>query len=263
MLVCGVVGAFVSVIGASIAGLPKSQWSLEPLVYLSFGFLAGFIGYPILLGLLRAVQRRMYPSGADESAALFFAMVSAVILAFLTGWAGYPISRYDAKKNAERCKAKSLASERRCLELYSILHADPDIVVREAWYKASDEKRDVYQHSISQKDTCYPSSTLSQLYALNPDSAYTLIHHPAFDPELLDKEFYRTLRSNFDCRRLKKFLNLPNAKEEWFVAVVAAGTLEKNSKECTDELRSIIARRRQNQLKNEQQSSFDPPPGAQ
>ena len=231
MTACALVGAFFALIGAKIAGLPESSWSLEPLVYLALGFGAGAFGFVILFAM-------------SQRAAI--AASGAVILAFLVGLAGYPISRYNSKMNMERSMDQSAASNHRYQEFYSKLRENSEVSLRESWYKATDERRHAYRMSIQNRDVVYSASTLGRLYDLDDQMTVQLLGHPSFDTSLLESEFHkalkRSLRGGSGCDKLLAILRNPNAKDEWFTEVASSGILEKDIFLCSDSLRGLIKR---------------------
>ena len=236
MTACALIGGFFALIGAKIAGLPESSWSLEPLVYLALGFGAGAFGFVILFAM-------------SQRAAI--AASGAVILAFLAGLAGYPISRYNSKMNMERSMAQSAASNHRYQEFYSKLRENSEVSLRESWYKATDERRHAYRMSIQNRDVDYSASTLGRLYDLDDQMSVQLLGHPSFDTSLLESEFHkalkRSLRGGSGCDKLQAILRNPNAKDEWFTEVASSGILEKDIFLCSDSLKGLIERHQMNQ----------------
>jgi hypothetical protein len=260
MIACALIGAFLAVIGAKIAGLPESSWSLEPLAYLALGFGAGAFGFVILVGIIP------HYSGISMIQRAAMAASGAVILAFVTGLAGYPISRHNAKMNLERSMAQSSASDQRYKEFYSRLSKNSEVSLRESWYRATDERLLAYRMSIQNRDVDYSASTLGQLYILDNQMAVQLLKHPSFDPSLLESEFHkalkRSLRGGSNCDKLQAILRNPNARDEWFAEVVSSGILDKGIFLCSESLRDIIARHLKDQ-ESEQGAHGKPPEAPQ
>lgn len=240
MIFCAYLGAFLSLIGASVMGLPRSDWSLEPLVYLALGCVTGALGF---LGVLSALPMKRLCAPIER---MIVAAVAGLFLAFLSGIIGYPIARYDAKVNSEKSMAQSAASNQRYEHFYSMLREDPDLSIRESWYQATDERRRAYRMSIQNRDVEYSPAMLRQLYALDDQMAEQLLGHPSFDTSLLESEFHKALKRAIwggrDCDKLQAILRNPKAKDEWFAEVATSGILEKNIFLCSDSLRDLIER---------------------
>jgi hypothetical protein len=244
MIACALIGAFVAVIGAKVAGLPDNSWSLEPLVYLVVGFGVGALGYLILVGVLSNKKGGSMIQRAAMSA------TGAVILSFLSGLVGYPIARHNGELNNQKSQILAAASDRRYQDFYSILRSDPGIVVRDRWDKATDERRHAYRMSLQTLDVTYSQVTLSQLYSLDDQMTVMLLAHPSFDADLLEREFHRTLKKalrGVQCDSLQAIMRNPTAKDEWFAEVAASGILEKDIFLCSDSLKILLERRQRSQ----------------
>jgi len=244
MVVCALLGAMFALLGAKLAGLSDSAWSLEPLVYLALGFGAGALGFLVLAGALPIIR------GISETQRPPLAFIGALLIAFLTGVIGYPIAKYDAKVNMKKSMAQSAASNQRYEHFYSILRKDPEVSLRESWYRATDEKRQAYRMSIQNQDVDYSPSTLGRLYELDDQMTVQLLRHPSFDTSLLESEFHRILKRSIrgsDCDRMQAIMRNPNAKDEWFAEVASSGILEKDIFLCSDSLRRLINSRQSNQ----------------
>ncbi len=244
MTFCALIGAFSALIGAKIAGLSESSWSLEPLVYLALGFGAGAFGFIILVAM-------------NQPAAM--AASGAVFLAFLAGLAGHPISGYHSKMNLEKSTAQSAASNHRYQQFYSKLRENSEVSLRESWYSATDERRSAYRMSIQNRDVDYSASALGRLYKLDDEMAVQLLGHPSFDSSLLESEFHealqRILRGGSGCDKLQAILRNPIAKNEWFAEAASSGILEKDIFLCSDLLKHLIERHQ-----TDQGSDQSPPP---
>jgi hypothetical protein len=223
-IIGAVSGPFLALAGASLAGLPESSWSLEPLVYLAFGFLIGGPGFLLLLAILTVASQKPFANRA------LAAVLGVLLLSFLSGLLGVPFNKYQQEEARKERKVQEVESGKRYRKYYSLLRFDPQIALREEWYHAPDEKRIVYSASLRNLDVDYGPSLLSRLYedsrpySDNGDAAYYL-KHPSFDPDQLAKEFQRSMdevRSGESCYRLIPILRSPNAKEEWFAEVAAS-----------------------------------------
>ena len=250
MLVCASLGGYLSVIGAAVVGLPKSDWSLEPLVYLALGFVVGAVGF---LGIIFALSFKTRIGSGER---LIVAAPGALFLAFLSGVIGYPISKYNSELNMKRSTAQSAASNQRYERFYSMLRENPDLALRESWYRATDERRLAYRVSIQNRDVAYSPSMLGRLYELDDQMSVQLLGHTSFDASLLESEFQkalkRSLRGGSDCDKLQAILRNPNAKDEWFIEVASSGILEKGIFLCSDSLGDLIKRRHQWNQESEQ-----------
>ena len=240
MLLCALLGACLSLIGAYVMGLPRSDWSLEPIVYLALGCVTGAVGF---LGVVCALPIR---TGSAPRERMIVGAAAGLFLAFLSGIIGYPIAKYDSKRNMKKSMAQSAASNQRYEHFYSMLRENPDISLRESWYKATDEKRHAYRMSIQNRDVEYSPAMLLQLYDLDDQMTIQLLGHPSFDTSLLEIEFHkalkRALRGGSGCDKLQAILRNPKAKNEWFAEVTKSGIIEKDIFLCSDSLRGIIER---------------------
>jgi hypothetical protein len=217
-------GPVLALAGASLAGLPESAWGLEPLMYLFFGFLVGGPGFLLLLGVLTVFVDKPFANRA------LLAVGIALPLAFLSGLLGVPFERYNQAASKERMEIRAAESDRRYQEFRSILQSDPEIAVREKWYRGIDERRLVYNMSITNRDVNYSPATLARLYAVDDEMAPMLLRHPAFDPQLLEAEFHRMIKrgSMENIERLLAILGNPNTRDEWFPQVAALRMVEKD-----------------------------------
>ena len=239
-IVCAFVGAYLAVIGADVAGLPYSQWSLEPLLYLALGLGVGAVAFLVIVCVLSFKTR------LASIERMMVAATSALFLAFTSGLIGYPIAEYNAKENLKRSTARSAASNQRYRQFYSMLREDPEVSLRESWYKATDERRLAYRMSIQNRDVEYSPSMLGRLYDLDDQITVQLLAHPSLDTSLLESEFHRALkrsiRGGSGCDKLQAILRNPKAKDEWFTEVASSGIVEKDIFLCSDELRGLIER---------------------
>lgn len=78
-LICAFCGAICAVWGASLAGLPESNWSLEPLLYFAIGIVMAGCACPALL-LFLPPSRKGWAFGR-----VAVAVSGALVLAFLSG----------------------------------------------------------------------------------------------------------------------------------------------------------------------------------
>jgi len=240
MIVCAVVGAYLAAIGAAAAGLRSSQWSLEPLVYLALGSATGAIGF-LCFACILSFKTRM-----TSGKLMFVAAASALILAFLSGLVGYPVSKHNSEMNLKKSATQSRASDQRYEHFYSMLRKEPGLSLGESWYKATDERRYAYRMSIQNRDVDYSPLMLGQLYVLDDQMSVQLLAHHSFDPLLLESEFHkalkRAIRGGPGCDKLQAILQNPNAKDSWFTEVASSGIIEKDIFLCSDSLRVLIER---------------------
>ena len=227
LVACAMVGALLAVTGAKISGM-QTALSLEPLIHLAIG--SGFSAVTFLVLLL-----------ANRRAVV--AAVGALIVAFLAGLVGHPVLEYHYDSNSKRFKDLEEASMQSYQNYYSKLREDPEIGLREKWYKARDKRRRAYEDSIWNQDVNYSTTTLSQLYSVD-QMTVGLLKHPSFDKALLEREFHRALEQSLQgkpgCDKLVFILQNPNAKEEWFTEVASSGILDRDIFECSNSLRQLI-----------------------
>lgn len=216
-VVCAAFGAYLSLAGALSAGLPQtSSWSLEPLIYMGLGIMTGAISLVVFFGILKKM---------DFGVRLGFSIILSVVVAFLSGVVGYPISVWDSKRNAVKTSENRQADRRLYDEYYAAIRADPGIVVRKQWYVRWAPQWSAYFDSLSDSTIRYMPEMLSEIYRgkIYKEHTSRVLEHPAFDPKLLEREFYRyfkqSLRSN-DHGFLAAVLSNPQARDSWFEMVI-------------------------------------------
>ena len=225
-----------------MAGLRMPQsasFDLSPLIYAFLGLGLGGTVY-LLLVLILTARRRM-----DFARCIIVSGISAIAVALISGVAGYPIVQHAERLNNLEARLQYAESDKRYQQYHAEAQEDPGIVLKEEWYKATDERRHAYRMSIQKRTVQYAPTTLSELYARDSEMKTQLLTHPSFDVELLEREFRRTFKRALrgDCETFVAIIRSPNAKSEWFEEVEASGILDKTSSSCSDELKSLISAR--------------------
>lgn len=239
--VCAVFGAIVCSIGASITGLPPARsgsFNLEPLVYVGLGLVTGPLAF---LGSLAILRR------TEFGGKLGISMICSIGLSFLSGVIGYPISKWDAKRNAVRAQERWREERHRYDDYYAAIRADPGIVVSQQWYLKWSPQWDAYYASLTDPQIRYTPEMLTAIYQgrVYSEHVLPLLRHPAFDPQLLEREYRRFLkhaRFGNDLDLLGAVLSSPQARSDWFVEVESSGILQRDEPYARH-LRNVVRER--------------------
>lgn len=249
LVICAFFGAYLSVAGATLAGLPpvsSGSWDLAPLLYMGLGVASVLVALPLCMAVLKNME---FASKLGTSICV------SVLLAFLSGVVGYPLAVLDAKHNATKARDKWREQRRFHDECYAAIRSNPEIVVEKQWYLRWAPEWNAYYESLNDPSVIYTPEVLSRIYrgGIYKEHTSRLLEHPAFDPKLLETEFHRlfgqALRGKDDFS-LAAVLTNPQAKDAWFQAVAESPILEQPD-ESHDILVQVINKWRENQKDRE------------
>lgn len=246
LVVCAFFGAILSVAGASLAGMPPASsgsWNLAPLLYMVLGIATVAVALPLSMVFLKRM---------DFGFRLGTSIGVSIILAFLSGVAGYPLSILDAKRNAEKTKEKWREERLFYNESYAAIRSNPGIVVDKQWYVRWAPQWAAYFDSLADPAVRFTPEMLSEIYQgkIYEEHKSRVLEHPAFDPKLLEAEFHRFFRQSLrgnDHVLLAAVLTNPQAKDEWF-QIVAESPILDQAERSHDPLIRIINKWQQNQI---------------
>lgn len=239
-------GAPLAFVGATAAGLPirEQEFGLEPLLYPVIGAVVAPVAFLILLAVLSCRK-----SGSASSGGVF---AGALALAFLSGFVGFRISKYNERANIGQHKEQAAESGRKQDEFHALLRKDPGLAIRERWYLAEDERQEAYRYSLWLKDVPYSPENLASLYAVTDDGMFPdslmahILAHPAFSPEVLRKEYRRAILELLDtgeCWRLRAIIESPKFEQAWLEELDETGLLDREEIRCAGSVREAIAKR--------------------
>lgn len=239
-------GAPLAFVGAIAAGLPirEQEFGLEPLLYPVIGAVVGSVAFLILLAVLSCRKNGSGSPGA--------AFAGALALTFLSGFAGFRISKYNERANIEQHQQQVIESGLKRDEFHALLRKDPGLAIRERWYLAKDQRQEAYRYSLWLKDVPYSPEDLASLYAVTNDGMFpeSLMAHilaqPAFSPEVLKKEYRRAILEMLEtgeCWRLRTIIESPKFEQAWLEELDQTGLLDRKEIRCAGSVREAIAKR--------------------
>ena len=247
LVVVSVAGGFAASAGASAAGMSRSQWSMEPLMYLICGFIGGGVLFPILFFSLR--ER----CGKELYETMCVCLIIIISMAFMGGVTGYRYSVIDARANSEKYRKRTSEEVSRYHDYHQKLKEKPGIVLSEGWYRNSGPdgflKWRVYRDSLKNPYVPYTPEIIAQLLNHergNSNLFQMILVHSKLDSQTLEREYQ--LAFNEAARdkekagwRLIQILSVPQAKREWLLEVSSSGIADKHGILCKDRLRTIIS----------------------
>jgi phage pi2 protein 07 len=211
-----ILGAILALWGAKISGLPASDWSLEPLIYLLFGLIAGPISFVVF-------YHKFKSDGASSSSLAPY--ILPYLISILVGFFGYKFAQWDSRRNAQYYKAStpSISYD----DCYQKLLADPQIAIREGWYKKNDQHEKAYRDSLTKNDVAFTPKMLARLAVLDDRGRIVLYQHEKIDITFLEIELSAAIAKHKSGRdssgKIRAILKNPQAKQSWRILLEESG----------------------------------------
>lgn len=211
-----IIGAILALWGAKIAGLPESSWSLEPFLYILVGFIAGPLSY---LVSFNATQ------GDHKSEGSVIPVLLPSLICFFLGIFVYKWNRWEIRKNSPSHKASAPSVSFQ--DYYQKLRDDPQIVIRDGWYKMRDQRESAYREALIKNDVPFTPKMLERLTVLDDHGRTLLYQHKNMDSDFLEGELRSAIANHkeghdsFD--KIQAIVKNPQARQSWRILLEESG----------------------------------------
>lgn len=185
LLLVATVAAFVSictcVFGAMTTGLEGDGWNWQFIPFIALGALSGIVSG--ILALLLANQKLR----DNPTAKTALVLVGPPAISFLVGAAAFPALHAKNERRQADGRARYETQQATMQSYLSQARHDPEIVLRERWLDAWDERRRVLNDNMATGAIPFSEEQLERLY-----KTWTygeVFRHPACSAEFLARHF--------------------------------------------------------------------------